>query len=70
MVYEDIMKMPLKDVNDLLLIKSLEEKKKAEMLKEQQDKSMKTLNNRGNSDNRKEPPFFRMFSGNNGAPEI
>lgn len=69
MTYENVMKMPLKDFNDLLIIKRNEEIKKSEMLKEQQDKSMKTLNGgKGTKEDRGPSPFFRMFA-NNGAQE-
>lgn len=59
MGYDAIMKMPWKDFIDILKIRSEEEARKAEMLKEQQKASTKDYSK---PQNKKRGPFFSIMN--------
>lgn len=59
MPYNDIMKMPLKDFYDLLRIRSEEERRRAEAIKEQQENMNKQMNtNKLSANNKSRRNFF------------
>lgn len=59
MPYNDIMKMPLKDFYDLLRIRSEEERRRAEAIKEQQENMNKQMNtNKLSTNNKSRRNFF------------
>lgn len=59
MGYDSIMKMPLKDFVDILKIRSEEEQRKAEMLKQQQKTGLKDVSK--STQSKKRGPFFTVM---------